>query len=36
MKEYNNTPLSELMLPAENALLLTVKTNEGGFTAEDE
>lgn len=36
MKEYNNTPLSQLMLPKENALLLTVKTNEGGLSAEDE
>lgn len=36
MKEYNNTPLSQLMLPRENALLLTVKTNEGGLSAEDE
>lgn len=36
MKEYNNTPLSQLGLPRENALLLTVKTNEGGFSAEEE
>lgn len=36
MKEYNDTPLSQLGLPPENALLLTIKTNEGGFSAEDE
>lgn len=36
MQNFYDTPFSQLMLPKENALHLTLKPNEGGFSAEDE
>ncbi|KAJ8928857.1 hypothetical protein NQ314_018514 [Rhamnusium bicolor] len=36
LAQYDNTPFSKLMLPDENSLHLTIKQNEGGFTADDE
>lgn len=36
MSQYGNTPFSALQLPQENALHLTVKPSEGGFTSYDE
>lgn len=36
LKQYEATPLSHLMLPIENTLHLQVKSNEGGFNADNE
>lgn len=36
LPQYENTPLSQLYLPVENAILLTVKNPEGGFSSEEE
>lgn len=34
--QYENTPFSKLKLPDENSLQLTIKQNDGSFTADDE
>ncbi|KAJ8924534.1 hypothetical protein NQ315_007332 [Exocentrus adspersus] len=36
LSQYEDTPFSKLKLPDENSLHLTLKPNEGGFTADDE
>ncbi|XP_057654050.1 FAS-associated factor 1 [Diorhabda carinulata] len=36
LTQYESTPFSQLMLPDVNSLNLTVKSNEGGLTADEE
>ncbi|CAH1169526.1 unnamed protein product [Phaedon cochleariae] len=36
LNQYENTPFSKLMIPDDNSLALTIKQNEGGFSADED